>query len=209
MHPSPGFPSSVIIIKTPDAELIWRLDKRKEHAVRSLKFYLSALTLAVLAAGPVMAQEVLVTSSGQSLDAFTARTMLTRAGVENAYDPLAGVDQLDGKQALVIAVGASIKGFGAAGITADVELTRTQELIDTAKAEGIRIIGVHIGGTERRGGQSEQFIALIAENADALVVSQAGNEDGYFTTVGEQRGIPVEIIDLPAQVGTALSELIG
>lgn len=176
--------------------------------MRSLKFYLSVLAMVAATSAPALAQDVLVTSSGQSLDAFTARTMLTRAGVENAYDPLAGVDQLDGKQTLIIAVGASIKGFGAAGITADVELARTQELLDTAKAEGIRIIGVHIGGTERRGGQSEQFIALIADNADAFVVSAAGNEDGYFTAVGEERGIPVEIIDLPAQVGTALSALV-
>ncbi|HWJ88292.1 MAG TPA: DUF6305 family protein [Pelagibacterium sp.] len=176
--------------------------------MRLLKLCLSVMAMVVASVSPILAQEVLVTSSGQSLDAFTARTMLTRAGVESAYDPLAGVDQLDGKQILIVAVGASIKGFGAAGITAEHELARTQELIDAAKANGIRIIGVHIGGTERRGGQSEQFIQLIADNADAFVVSQAGNEDGYFTTVAETRGIPVEIIDMPAQVGTALSALV-
>lgn len=176
--------------------------------MRTSKLLLSLAFLTLGALAPAFAQEVLVTSSGQSLDAFTVRTMANRAGVETAYDPLAGVDLLEGKKALVIAVGASIKGFGAAGITAEVELARTRDLIEAAKADGLKIIGVHIGGPERRGGQSEQFIELVAENADALVVSEAGNSDGYFTTIAEQRDIPVNVIAQPALVGTALSELL-
>lgn len=176
--------------------------------MRMSKLFVLAL-LALTTMGSAFAQEVLVTSSGQSLDAFTVRTMAKRTGIENEYDPLASVELLNGKKTLIIAVGASIKGFGAAGITADIELTRTQDLIAAAKAQGTQIIGVHIGGLERRGGQSEQFIQLVADNADALVVTEAGNEDGYFTTVSEARGIPLSIIKQPALIGTALAEIIN
>ena len=59
---------------------------------------------------------------------------------------------------MVIAVGASVKGFGAAGITAETEMTRTAALLDAAEAAGVKIVGVHIGGAERRQGLSEQFL---------------------------------------------------
>lgn len=176
--------------------------------MRVFKFIIPLAAGALISMGSAMAQEVLVTSSGQSLDAFTVRTVLNRSGVANVYEPLAMADALEGKQVLIIAVGASIKGFGAAGITAEHELTRTRELVEAAKAQGIRIIAVHIGGAERRGGQSEQFIQMVVENADALVVSGEGNEDGYFTNAAETQGIPIEVVDQPAQVGAVLAGLI-
>ena len=119
-----------------------------------------ALLLAPLTALAQDKAAVLVTSSGQALDAFTVKTLLGRAGVANDYDPHASAADLDGRSAVVIAVGASVKGFGAAGITAETEIQRTTALLDAAKAAGVKIIGVHIGGAERRQGLSEQFVQL-------------------------------------------------
>src|SRR5690349_16834203 len=39
--------------------------------------------------GKNFGKPVLVTSSGQALDAFTVKTLLGRAGIENNYDPKA------------------------------------------------------------------------------------------------------------------------
>ncbi|MRX52015.1 hypothetical protein GI374_16680 [Paracoccus sp. S-4012] len=173
------------------------------------------LLLALGLALPAAAQDaleaplpVLVASSGQALDAFAVQTLLTRAGVEVQYDPVATAEKLEGIGTLVLAMGASVKGFGAAGITAETELARTQELLDAAEAAGITVIGVHIGGEERRGGLSEQFINLVSSEADALVVWPAGNADGYFDGVAEQRDIPLFTVDQPMQVGTVLTEQV-
>lgn len=152
---------------------------------------------------------VLVTSSGQALDAFTVKTLLGRAGVENTYDPVATEALLEGVGTLVIAAGASVKGFGAAGITAETEMVRTEALLNAAEAAGVTIIGIHIGGQERRGGLSEQFIQLVASRADALIVSRPGNEDGYFDTVAAERGIPLIVIDQPMQIGQVLAAQLG
>jgi Domain of unknown function (DUF6305) len=149
---------------------------------------------------------VLVTSSGQSLDAFTVKTLLTRAGVNVDYDPRAAVDKLDGKKTLIIVAGASVKGFGAAGITAETELARTRALLDAAKANKIAVVGVHIGGTERRGGASEQFVKAVGTAADRLVVTKEGDQDGYFSGVAKERGIPLTLIDRPLEVGPALTQ---
>jgi hypothetical protein len=169
----------------------------------SLAGVLSVLSVA----SAVMAQDsaTLVTSSGQALDAFTVKTMLTRSGVANTYDPVATVEQLDGIKTLIIAFGASIKGFGAAGITAETEMERTRTLLAEAETRGIKVVGVHIGGTERREGLSEQFVQLVANEADALVVWKAGDEDGFFTKAAADRGIPLTLIDMPMKVGEAVS----
>jgi len=149
---------------------------------------------------------VLVTSSGQALDAFTVKTLLGRAGVPVDYDAKAPVEKLDGKKTLIIVAGASVKGFGAAGITAESEMARTRSLLDTAKSKNIAIVGVHIGGTERRGGASEQFVKAVGSAADRLVVTKEGDQDGYFSGVAKERGVPITLIDRPIEVGPALTQ---
>ena len=150
---------------------------------------------------------LLVTSAGQALDAFTVKTLLGRAKLEHDYDPLAEADKLDGYRTVIVAFGASIKGFGAAGITAETELARTRALIEAAREHGITLIGVHIGGSERRDALSMQFAELVAPAVDLLVVWADGNQDGWFTQVAEREGIPLVLLDQPIAVGTALADL--
>ena len=152
---------------------------------------------------------VLVTSSGQALDAFTVKTLLGRAGVENSYDPKATTAALDGVKTVIIAVGVSNKGFGQAGITAESEMARTKAILEAAKAKDIRIVFVHIGGAERRKGLSVQFVELVAPAADQLVVTKDGNVDDYFEKVSRSTNAPLLLLDQSLQVGKALANLMA
>jgi hypothetical protein len=154
-------------------------------------------------------QPILVTSSGQALDAFTVKTLLARAGVNATYDQKVSAAQLGDAKTLIIAVGASNKGFGQAGITAETELARTKAILEAAKAKGIAIICVHIGGAERRKGLSVQFIELVAPVADYLVVSQDGNADDYFGELAKRTGAPLTVIERSLEVGKTLASLIA
>ena len=165
-----------------------------------------AFVAAPLVASAQEKAPILVTSSGQALDAFTVKTLLGRAGTVNDYDPRAGVEALEGRKAVVIAMGASVKGFGAAGITAETEATRTTQILDAAEAAGIKVIGVHIGGAERRQGLSEQFIQLVAPRSDALVVWNAGNADGYFDKLAAEKNIPLTVITKLPEVAAAVAK---
>ena len=68
---------------------------------------------------------VLVTSIGQSLDGFQVQLAVRRAGIAFQYDPRAEADKLAEVKTVFLAVGASLKGFGDAGITIKDELART------------------------------------------------------------------------------------
>src|SRR5258708_34209929 len=136
-----------------------------------------AVALSFVLAGPAVAQDkprpsppVLVTSLGQSLDAFQVQLAVRRAGIKFKYDPRAEVDQLDGVKTLFLAVGASLKGFGDAGITLKDELARAGHLLDAAKSRGVLIVALHMGGEEGRDALSNQLIKLTARGARQLVI---------------------------------------
>src|SRR4029079_381725 len=65
----------------------------------------------------------IVTSVGQSLDAFSVQLAVKRAGVEPEYDNHMTADEVAKSDAktIFLAVGASVKGFGEAGISIEQE----------------------------------------------------------------------------------------
>src|SRR5215470_4157582 len=121
-------------------------------AVLSIALVLTAAGSQNLAAQekPKVSAPVLVTSLGQSLDAFQVQLAVRRAGIAFKYDARAEPDLLAEVKTLFLVVGASLKGFGDAGITIKDELARAGQLLDAAKSRNIPIVVLHVGGEERR-----------------------------------------------------------
>jgi hypothetical protein len=177
-----------------------------------------ALGLAVTMVGlsGVAAQEkpkasppVLVTSLGQSLDAFQIQLAVRRAGIPYKYDARAEVDQLDEVKTLFLGVGASLKGFGEAGITIKDELARAGQLLDAAKSRGILIVVLHVGGEERRDALSNQLIELAAPRAKLLVIRNDSDADGKFAEIAKAGNIPLVVIDNVLNLKGPLQELFA
>src|SRR5712691_3573152 len=161
-----------------------------------------AVALGLVLAGHAAAQDkpkpsppVLVTSLGQSLDAFQVQLAVRRAGIKFKYDPRAEIDQLADVKTLFLAVGASLKGFGDAGITIKDELARAGHLIDAAKSRGIAIVVLHMGGEERRDALSNQLIELTAPRAHRLIIRNDSDADGMFAGIAKAGNIPLVIVD--------------
>src|SRR6267154_1387028 len=143
---------------------------------------------------PKVNAPVLVTSLGQSLDAFQVQLAVRRAGIKFKYDPRAEVDQLDDVKTVFLAVGASLKGFGDAGITIKDELARAAHLLDAAKSRGIAIVVLHVGGEERRDALSNQLIELTAPRAHRLIIRSDSDADGKFAEIAKAGKIPLAVI---------------
>lgn len=128
---------------------------------------------------------ILVTSSGQGGDDDTVGLFLNMCkGVQYASNSSATAADLDGVGTLIVAVGASNKGLGGAGISASEELARTEALLKAAKEKGITVILSHTGGEGRRGSTSDQFIDAALPYADYMIVVAAGDGDGKFSSAG-------------------------
>lgn len=170
---------------------------------------------------------VLTTSAGQSTDVETLNIVLEEAGIKYDYcdvptaDMLAAGVGLGGRtsgpgfhvevttdpavfpagtpyKAVIFAIGASLKGMGASGLTLESEEARLKKLIEACKQKKIFVMAVHIGGESKRGAagsDNERMIDAVAPFADYLVVTKDSNKDGRFTRLAKAGNIPLTEID--------------
>ena len=147
---------------------------------------------------------ILVTSGGQSADYQMVGTLMGKVGMEYEINNLATSADLGAAKTLIVVVGGSSKGLGAAGIDADGELARLAELLDGAKAAGLSVIAMHTGGEARRGDLSDKFITPIFEKADYAIVVTSGDADGLMSGICASKGIPMDGIASISEVTTVL-----
>jgi hypothetical protein len=182
---------------------------------------------------------VLNTSAGQSADVETLNVICEEAGVKYDYCDVptadlikAGVGLADKEsgpgfhvevntdlaafpkgtpyKTIIFAIGASLKGMGASGLTVDAEVKRLEEIIQYCKQNKIFIIAMHAAGTSGRGApgsDNEKMIDAVAPFADYIIVAADSNKDGRFDTIAKDKGIPItqveyalEIVDVIKQV---------
>jgi len=159
---------------------------------------------------PKIELPILITSCGQSPGATMLKVIFMKLKLEfepKAYEvnELATAENLKAKKeagtpykSMIIVMGASLKGMGAAGISIDDELDRTAKLIEEAHNQGISIIGAHIEGMKRRArgaavgdNTDELSIDAVAPNSDLLIINKEGNTDNRFTVIANEKNIPM------------------
>ncbi|HUT07739.1 MAG TPA: DUF6305 family protein [Candidatus Latescibacteria bacterium] len=166
---------------------------------------------------------VLITSCGQSIGPTTIKVVLQRLKLAYDIDPLATPETLQAKaktgtpyKSLIITMGASLKGMGAAGIEIEDELQRAAALIAEARKLGIKVIGAHIEGMKRRSQGAaagdttdEQSIDAVAPNSAILLVLKEGNSDGRFTAISQAKKIPLVEFERTLDLIPALEKLFA
>jgi len=157
---------------------------------------------------------VMITSCGQSPGATMLKVIFMRMKLDQQPEPY-GINTMvtaeelrSAKEAgtsyksLIIVMGTSLKGMGAAGISMDDELSRIGALIEEAHTQGIKIIGAHIEGQKRRAqgaavgdNTDEQSIDAVAPNSEILIVRKDGNKDDRFTIIAHAKNIPLILVE--------------
>ena len=168
-----------------------------------------ASSLTEISAG-MCSTPAILTSIGQSADVDIANTLCTKAGIEVTLNKSITGDELpDDCKTLILAVGGSSKGLGAAGIDADQELARTDALIAAAKEKGITILALHTGGSARRGTLSDSFINPAFQGCDAAIVVSEGDYDGLMAGILAANGTPATYVENTAGSLAALQNAFG
>lgn len=177
-------------------------DKAGSSAVPSAEAKVSGLSEAI-AETPAI-----ITSAGQSADASMLSAILTKAGFECDTETSLQPEKFDTSayKTLIIGVGGSQKGLGAAGVDKDAEQERIDAVVKKAEEANLTIIVAHIGGSARRGELSDGFINAVSPKADYLMVVKGGDDDGLFTKIAGDGGIPMDIVEKLADVGTVLQK---
>lgn len=183
---------------------------------------------------------VLTTSAGQSLDIEALNYIIEEAGIPYDYCDVPTVEMIDAGvglaseeisrsgfhveihsdlekfpkgtpyKTIIFAIGASLKGMGASGLTVDKEESRLKKIIEYCKQKAIFIIAVHIGGSSKRGapgGDNERMIDAVAPFADYIVVATDSNKDGRFTKIAKEKGIPLTEIEYALNLVDIIKEV--
>ncbi len=157
---------------------------------------IAAATLLLAAARPALSpaafeQPLLITSAGQSADAQLAAVLAKKAGLTADLVKMAGPKDLAGHKTLVLVLGASMKGLGAAGLDTAKEKDRIKGLLAAARFQGIPVLGLHLGGEARRGELTDSMVAKYLPSAKAAIVVKSGDKDGLFDRICKENGIPL------------------
>ncbi|MFB0565998.1 MAG: DUF6305 family protein [Candidatus Aminicenantaceae bacterium] len=166
---------------------------------------------------------VLITSCGQSPGPVMLKVILKKLNLDFELNSLATVKDLRAKlnagtpyKSLIIVMGASLKGMGAAGISIDNELDRISKLIEEARRQGIKIVGAHIEGMKRRAqgaavgdNTDELSIDAVAPNSDLLIIKKAGNTDNRFTIIADEKKIPMIEVEKNSDLLTELKKVFN
>ena len=150
-----------------------------------------------------------ITSLGQSPDAFTVNVLAKRAKLKIDYNSLLPAKEVSHYKTLFMTVGASLKGFGSAGVNLDTEIKRGEEIIKAARQSKVFLVIAHTGGEGRREQMSNKLLDKVAEKADYLIVLEDGNKDGYFTNVASKNKIPLKLIGNIFEIQTVLKEMFS
>lgn len=199
-------------------KILWGLSA---GAVLGLSLLIAAQTI------PKAGLPVLTTSAGQSTDVTTLNIVLDEVPIAYDYcdvptsEMVADGVGLGGREsgpgfhievttdlakfpagtpykAVIFAIGASLKGMGASGLTLDSEEARLRKVIELCKQRKIFVMAVHIGGESKRGAagsDNERMIDAVAPLADYIVVTKDSNRDGRFTKIAQAKKIPLTEIE--------------
>jgi len=180
--------------------------------MKCISLIILLLVIGGLASSPAMAQKqtikleqpVLLTSCGQSPGPLKIKVFLAKLKIDYVYDLQASAGDLAAKKkegkpfnSLIIVTGASLKGMGASKVSIEDELDRAKKLIAEARKQGIKVVGAHVEGMERRaqgaapGDNSDELsIDAVCPQSDLLLVRKDGDEDKRFTAISTGKKIP-------------------
>ena len=167
---------------------------------------------APLAKGPAVA-----TTCGQSPGALMIKQICVRAGVKCEQNDLITAEDLrkkaeneEGYNTLIITMGTSGKGMGAAGTNMKDEVKRIEGLIKEAKEQGMTVIGAHIEGEARRVDENDaKSIEVVAPQSDIIIVRDDSNKDGYFTDIAEKNDLPFYSVEKTLEVTKPIKEIFN
>ncbi len=145
---------------------------------------------------PFVAEKpIVLTNPGQSPEYAVIVLLSQRINLQIEVNFHLEASDLEGFKTLIMIIGGSGKGMGAAGVNIDQEISRANKLLDYAHTHGIKVIGMHLGGSDRRGPNSDIMINTITPGCDYVIIRADGNYDGIFSKICQENEIPLTEIE--------------
>lgn len=144
---------------------------------------------------PIAKEYALITSAGQSTEAYIIYDVANKLMIHNYFMPQAKDTDLNGINTLVIVVGYSPLGEKLNDISYSDEKKRINGILSKAKEKGLTVLTVYIGGKERRDKYTDELLSLICPSTNYLIGTKESDDDGLLSELAKNSGIPLTLIN--------------
>lgn len=143
---------------------------------------------------PIAKEYALITSAGQSTDAYIISDIANQLMIHNYFMPQARETDLKGINTVVFVVGYSPFGKKLHGINDEGEKKRITELLEKSKEENLVVITVYIGGTQRREKETDELLSLICPYTNYLISTKESDKDNFLSELATESKIPLTLV---------------
>lgn len=144
---------------------------------------------------PIAKEYALITSAGQSTDAYIINDIANKMMIHNYFMPQAEKNDLDIVNTLVFAVGYSSIGEKLNVTTYETEKKRIEGLVNKAKEKDIVVITVYIGGKQQRDAKTDELLKLVSPVTDYFISTKEANSDSFISELAKSNRIPLTLIN--------------
>ncbi|WP_411678800.1 DUF6305 family protein [Clostridium thailandense] len=149
---------------------------------------------------PIAKEYVLITSAGQSTEAYIINDVANKLMIHNYFMPQAKMSDLKGINTIVIVVGTSPLGEKLNNINIEDEKKRVEELLKEAKKEKLVVITVYMGGKERRDKSTDELLSIICPQTNYLIGTKEANYDNFLSEAARSSKIPLTLINTVSDI---------
>ncbi|SNS50514.1 hypothetical protein SAMN05446037_1011134 [Anaerovirgula multivorans] len=144
---------------------------------------------------PIAKEMVLITSAGQSTDAYMIKDIANKLMLHNFFMPQAVEPDLENINTVVFVAGYSDIGEKLQEISFQDEKKRIDKLLNSVKEKEIPIITIYIGGNSRRNRKTDMLLKMTCKESDYIISTTDSNYDQFLSNLAKEHNIPITLVE--------------
>jgi len=156
---------------------------------------------------PFSAELILITSAGQSTDAYIFHDMANDLHLNNRFMPEINTYDLREYSSVVFVVGYSEVGMMLNEVSYEEELKRIKKIIQTAEAELLPVVTAYVGSDERRSEKTDALLEYICSESDYILMTIDDANDPFIDRITKSRTIPITCVNNVDQLSMPLASI--
>lgn len=156
---------------------------------------------------PFSSEMMLITSAGQSTDAYIFHDLVNKLQLNNHFMPEANTYDLREYSSVVIVVGYSEVGMMLNDVIYKAEAKRIRKIIQTAEAENLPVIAAYLGGAERLNNETQTLLKSVCDEADYIIMTSDTDSGPLIKRLTNDGAIPITCVPTIDELSMALASI--
>lgn len=143
---------------------------------------------------PIARERALITVAGQGPEGLVVAKICDELKIGNTFSYKATIDDLKGRNSLLVAVGVSTVGMESIHTDLDQEKQRIVRLVAKASEQRIPIIMVYLGGSNRWDILNQEMLSAVGSYANYIIAISSLKSEDFFRRIAAENTIPFTLV---------------